>query len=76
VKEKQEMKQVVVATDPNTEFLLDSEPANLVDLRPGMRVSFQPETGVATRVSAKTMTAKEQKEFKEKKAAQGDAAGQ
>jgi len=47
-------KQVTVETDANTEFLLDGEPVDLVDLRPGMRASFQPESGVAQRISART----------------------
>ena len=66
VKRKQEMQQVKVLTNGDTEFLLDGEVVSIVDLRAGMRVSFQPESGIATRVSAKTMTASEQKEFKEK----------
>ena len=40
-----------------------------------MRVTVQPETGTATRVSAKSMTAKEQKEYKEKTAPHGEAKG-
>jgi hypothetical protein len=73
VKRKQEIESVVVTTDPNTEYLLDSEVVSIVDLRPGMRVSFQPESGVATRVSAKSMSSKEQKEYKERRAALGES---
>ena len=67
VKIKKELQSVEVLTNADTEFLLDGEVVKIVDLRPGMRVSFQPESGIATRVSAKTMSASEQKAFKEKK---------
>ena len=69
IKEKQEMTQRVVATDEKTEFSLDGELVSIVDLRAGMRVSFQPAAGVATRVSARSMNSREQKDFDEKKAA-------
>lgn len=75
VKVKQETAELLVLTDANTEFLLDSEPVTIVDLRPGMRVTVQPETGTATRVSAKSMTAKEQKEYNEKRLERSEEKG-
>lgn len=72
VTRKQETEHVQVVTNADTEVLLDGELASIVDLRAGMRVSFQPDSGVATRVSAKSMTSREQKEFKEKKKAKAD----
>jgi len=45
-------KEVTVATDDKTEFVVDAEPGKLGDLKPEMRIRATPDTGTATKVSA------------------------
>ena len=42
VKAKQETAELLVLTDANTEFLLDSEPVTIVDLRRGCASRYSP----------------------------------
>ena len=48
--------QVTVVTDDKTVFTLDGETVTLVDLKPGMKVRIEPDTGTATRVTARSTT--------------------
>jgi hypothetical protein len=45
-------KEVTVATDEKTEFVVDAEKGKLDDLKADMRVRITPETGTATKVVA------------------------
>jgi hypothetical protein len=45
-------KEVTVATDDKTEFVVDAEAGKLADLKPEMRIMATPDTGTATKVSA------------------------
>lgn len=45
-------KEVTVATDEKTEFVVDAEPGKLADLKPEMRIMVTPEMGTATKVTA------------------------
>jgi len=45
-------KEVTVATDEKTEFVVDAEKGKLDDLKADMRVMITPETGTATKVVA------------------------
>ena len=47
-----EAKEVTVATDDKTEFVLDCEAAKLADLKAEMSVRITPATGTATKVDA------------------------
>ena len=49
-----EPKEVTVATDDKTEFVVDAEAGKLADLKAEMRVMITPETGTATKVSARS----------------------
>ncbi len=60
VRKKGEDVKVVVETDASTEFTLDDAKATLVDLKPGMRIMVAPDTGIAAKVSARSVSAKEQ----------------
>jgi hypothetical protein len=67
VTKKKQTSELTVSTNASTEVLLDGVTATLADLKPGMKVSVQPETGVAEKISAKSLTAKEEKQNKQKK---------
>lgn len=45
-------KEMTIATDDKTKFLLDYEDAKLADLKPDMTLTVKPATGTATWVSA------------------------
>lgn len=47
-----EAKEVTVATDDKTTFVVDAEPGKLADLKAEMRVMITPDTGTAVKVSA------------------------
>ncbi len=49
-----ETSEVTVATDEKTQFTLDGAAVTLVDLKPAMPVTIQPDTGPATKVTAKS----------------------
>lgn len=65
VAKKREITEVTVVTDSGTEFVLDGASVTIADLRPGMKLAVQPETGTATRIIARSLTAKEQKQYDE-----------
>ena len=48
-------REIVLATDDKTEFKLDGSPVTLVDLKPGMQISAQSESGIVVRVTAKSV---------------------
>lgn len=55
VKDKQQQVSTVdVATDDKTEFTLDGAAVTLADIRDGMRVTVTPDSGVVSRVVAKS----------------------
>ena len=45
-------KEVTVATDDKTTFVVDAEPGKLADLKADMQVRITPETGTAEKVNA------------------------
>jgi hypothetical protein len=56
VTQRQETVEHLVSTDENTQYVLDGEAVTLVDLRRWMRVTISPESGTASRVTARSLT--------------------
>jgi hypothetical protein len=68
-KKGDEKVETPVATNKDTKITIDGEAKTIGDLKPGMRVRVEPETGIATEIKATTKKPEEKHEKKGDKGA-------
>lgn len=66
VKKGADSESIVVQTDTATQIMVDGVAATLADLKAGMSVAVEPETGTATKITAKKAAEKGAGEKKKK----------